>query len=126
MKHDFTDYKQCVKNSSCGKVNVKSMTISDFRDWLDKSSMQKINELTPIPYLADIVWRRTKRDKYTFDYKTEFDQPSAITCNLLTLKTCKTGIPDGTTQTTIIIQHLYSALKSCKGYGGAAQRHSSS
>jgi len=96
--YDFTDYEQCVRNSSSGKVDVKSMAISDFRDWPDESSTHKISRLTPRPYLSEIVWFRVERDKYTIDYKTEFDKLSAITCNFLTAKACKSGIGTGASQ----------------------------
>ena len=47
--YDFTDYEQCVKNSSSGNVDVKSMTVSDFRHWPDKSSVHKFSKLTYRP-----------------------------------------------------------------------------
>ena len=91
--------KQCVKNCSSRKVDVKSMTVSDFRDWADESSMYKINKLTPRPYLADIVWFLVERGKYSIDYKTEFNQSLVTTCNFLTAKACKHGIRNGVTRT---------------------------
>jgi len=81
--YDFTDYEQCLKNSNSGKVDVKSLQVSDFRDWPDVSSIHKISKMTPKPYLADSVWLRAKRGKYTVDYKVGFHQ-QAITCNFLT------------------------------------------
>jgi len=93
--YDFTDYEQCVKNCSSSKVDVKSMTISDFRDWPDESSMYKISKLKPRPYLADIVWFRVERGKNSIDYKTEFDQSSVTMCNFLSAKAYKSGISNG-------------------------------
>jgi len=71
------------------------MTVSDFRDWPDESSMYKISKLTPRPYLADIVWLRVERGKYSIDYKTEFDQSAVTECNFLSAKACKHGIGNG-------------------------------
>ena len=56
--------KQCVKNSSSGKVDVKSIRVSEFRDWPDVSSSYMISRMTPRPYPADIVWLRAERGKH--------------------------------------------------------------
>jgi len=90
--YDFNDYEQCVRNSRSGRVDVKSMTVSDFRDWVDESSAYKIAKSTPRPYLAEMVWIRFQRGKVTFDYKTEFGQTDVTTCNFLTAKACKNGV----------------------------------
>ena len=96
--YDFNDYEQCVRNSCSGGVDVKSMTVSDFRDWVDESSAYKIAKSTPRPYLAEIVWIRFQRGKVTFDYKTEFGQTDVTTCNFLTAKACKNGVATGATR----------------------------
>ena len=62
--YDFADYEQCVKNSSSGKVDVKSIRVSEFRDWPDVSSSYMISRMTPRPYPADIVWLRAERGKH--------------------------------------------------------------
>ena len=43
--YDFTDNEQCEKNSCGGKVDMRSLSTSDFRDWPDASSTYKIRRM---------------------------------------------------------------------------------
>lgn len=71
--YDFQDFVDAVATSNSGKVDVKSMTISDFYKWKDCHSAVKINKNSPKPILHDIVQLEAKRGSFNINFKTSFN-----------------------------------------------------
>jgi len=75
-----------------GMADIQSMSVGDFREWLDASSTYKLNHTQPRPYLADIVAFCARRGQFTIEYKTAFDGP-AVTCDFIGKKFLNEGLP---------------------------------
>lgn len=77
--YDFSDFEDCVRKAAVGGVDVKSMAVSDFCDWPDVSSSQKLKNAEPRPYLADFVCIRAERGEHAVKCKTAFDaEPTTV------------------------------------------------
>ncbi|XP_065677369.1 uncharacterized protein LOC124808549 [Hydra vulgaris] len=68
--YDFPDFSKAVQNANKGKVDVKEMTFSDIYMWKDNKSQQKLKKSSEKIYLKNIVAVRTRRGKFTMEYKT--------------------------------------------------------
>lgn len=70
----------------------KQMKEDDFFNWPDNSSIYKINNLNPRPYLKDIVQVVAQRGKYVLYYKTSFSSETLLELNFLKAKSFKWGL----------------------------------
>jgi len=86
---DFDDFVSCVENVK--NVKVHAMSIEDFSDWKDCSSLYKINHTTPHPYLSDMITVRAVLGKRSLTYKTSFSGPESD-LNFITARAMKAGI----------------------------------
>lgn len=84
--YDFADFVNCVKSANSGKVVVKEMKLEDFFAWSDNSSSYKIKQLTPRPYMKDIVEVIAERGKNELIYRTSFDTEVYHSMNFLNKK----------------------------------------
>lgn len=63
--YDFNDFVEAIQTANSGKVQVKTMNYSDFYEWVDGSSLYKINNTKPRPYLSDMAQVIAEKGKFT-------------------------------------------------------------
>ncbi|KAG5891363.1 hypothetical protein JTB14_007603 [Gonioctena quinquepunctata] len=88
--HDFADFKNAVQNANSSSVVVLDMTLENVFVWQDLSSIYKINETVPRPYVKDIVQMTISREDRNLEYKIDFNLP-AISLNFLKSSVIKNG-----------------------------------
>lgn len=86
--YDFNDFQCAIEQVKVKNVKVLTMELTDFKDWLDHTSLQKIKKHSPRPYLSEIVKLKFQRGSYNMWYSYEYD--AAYTeLNFLTAKYLK-------------------------------------
>lgn len=80
MKHyengdvcDFDDFVKCVQSSNSQRVVCKELAVGDFGNWLDWTSLAKLNNAVPRPYISDISKIKFTRGKKTMLYANSFE-----------------------------------------------------
>lgn len=88
--YDFSDFVEAVRSANSGKVEVKPMNYTDFYDWVDCSSLYKINHTKPRPYLSDIVQVIAEKGKFTLQVRFLWFYNLLKIINILLF--CSTGV----------------------------------
>ncbi|CAH1115662.1 unnamed protein product [Psylliodes chrysocephalus] len=73
--YDFSDFQGAIQQVKMKNVNVLTMNLTDFKEWKDNSSLQKIKKYSPKPYLSDIVKLKFERGSFSMWYSYEYDSP---------------------------------------------------
>lgn len=71
---DFDDFVKCVQSCNSQRVVCKELGISDFADWPDWTSITKINNAVPRPYINKISKIKFVRGTKTMLYANGFEE----------------------------------------------------
>lgn len=92
--YDFSDFETAVREAN-SRVVVKSMSPSDFSDWRDYSSAQKLRNVnTNRPLLNKIKHFRAKRGSKVLQYRLDYSMVDNMEeIDFLQVKIKRSGIP---------------------------------
>lgn len=70
--YDFADFVNAVQQAK-QKTEVRQMNLEHFFQWSDYSSQHKLSQISPRPYLNNMVEIIVKRGSYNLSYRNSFD-----------------------------------------------------